>query len=142
MDEKEITKLREAAAKGERLIEVGILREAKDFVAEKLAKITHLPDMVKTRLTETLAKNPPVAGEGLDRTLDKAKFETTITEGIKAEVAYLASLGIGDGAVRGMGASTTTGDDPKKLQADLTESFKRLGVGDKIAGIAATGRPN
>jgi hypothetical protein len=142
MDEKEIMKLREAAAKGERLIEVGILREAKDLVAEKLAKLEHLPDMVKARLAETLAKNPPVAGEGLDRTLDKAKFDTTITEGIKAEVAYLASLGIGDGAVRGMGASQTAGDDPKKLQADLTESFKRLGVGEKIAGIAATGRPN
>jgi hypothetical protein len=142
MDEQELKQLREAAADGERLREVVILREAKDFVSEKLAKVEHLPDMVKARLTESLSKNPPVAGEGKDRKLDNAAFDTKIAEGIKSEVAYLASLGIGDGKVRGMGTSAATDADPKKLTTDLTESFKRLGLNDKLAGIAATGRPN
>lgn len=143
MDEKELNALREAAAEGVRLRDVVILREAKDLVTEALNKIEHLPDMVKARLTESLALNPPVTGEGRERKLDKAAFETKIAEGVKSEVAYLASLGIGDGKVRGLASvGTGAGDDQKQLQTNLTESFKRLGLNDKLAGIAATGRPN
>src|SRR5690606_21715705 len=79
-----------------RLREATILREAREFVAASLP--ADLPQLTRTRLVESLAKNPPTK----DGALDQEAFATQITEAVKAEVDYLASI-TGSGHIRGMG---------------------------------------
>lgn len=121
-----------------RLTEANLLREAKDFVAGRLAGV-NLPDVTKTRLTESLAANPPAK----DGALDTETFGTRIDEAAKAEAVYLATV-TGSGQVRGMGLSESLGGGeppkPEDTQKTLTEAFTGLGMSAAGAALAAKGR--
>ncbi|MGH9196700.1 MAG: hypothetical protein ACRD1T_13275, partial [Acidimicrobiia bacterium] len=62
-----------------------------------------------------------------------------VEDSVKAERAYLSELG-GGMTVRGMGSSSAAGPDPAKLQESLERSFKRIGLSESTAKVAATGR--
>ena len=115
-----------------------ILREAKDFANAELAKNDVLPDIVKNRIADTIARNPAVNDKG---ELDKDKLTTQLTESIKEEIAYVAAL-TGSGKVRGNGGGTDPDPGADTVTAALAESFKGLGMDDKAAAAAANGRGN
>ncbi len=138
-DEKAKTELTEEVAK---FTEASLLREAKDFVSGKLAKL-ELPDMTRDRLVDNLSKNPPVE----DGKIDEDAYAKKVEETVKAEAEYLAKV-TGSGVIKGMGA---TGDEPsgaEKEQESLKESFKvkfeNEGISpeeaEKLAEFAARGR--
>lgn len=123
-----------------RLREVVILSKAKTFVSEKLAE-AEIPELTKTRLTESLSKNPPVKeGE-----LDEAAYEKAIEEAVKAEVDYLAKL-TGSGAIKGMGGSEPPESDAealKKLEETWKDKYEAEGkdpvTAEKMAKISVRG---
>lgn len=120
-----------------RLAESLVLRDAKDIVKEALASITTLPDITKTRLSESLAKNPPTK----DGILDKEAFAKMIQEAVNSEVKYLETV-LGKGQIRGLGESETDGEEQSQetLQSSLEESFGALGLSEGAAKSAARGR--
>lgn len=134
VDEQEAQGLR---AENARLREALLLREARDMIVEALSKVD-MPEPTRARLTETLAKNPPVT----DGALDVEVFNAAITEAAKAEIAYIASVS-GSGAVRGMGASA--GGNGPDGNAALKESFRGMYLrqgkvseeAEKLAALAA-----
>lgn len=133
--EQELEQLREAnkglQEENARLKEALILREAKDFVGEALGKV-EMPDLTRTRLLESLSRNPVVK----DGKLDKDEYAKKITEAVKAEMDYLAQV-TKSGAIRGMGSGDVKLEEVEKT---LQESFARLGLSESAAKIAAKGR--
>ncbi|RJQ04827.1 MAG: hypothetical protein C4551_10130 [Bacillota bacterium] len=126
----------ELEAKVKRFEEGALLAEARSFVAEALGRVAGMPDLTRNRLVEALAANPPVA-EGK---LDREAFAKQIAETAKQEMAYLEAI-VGSGKIRGMGPSE--GGEPAALQdseRQIEESFKRLGLNESAAKIAAAGR--
>lgn len=127
-----------AAAERDRLREVHVLREARDAVTAELGdeKYKTLPDVTKTRLTESLAKAAPIK----DGTLDKDKLATNVEEAAKAEVAYLASI-LGSGRVRGVGDTLDIGEsDTAATDAKLDSAFADLGLSESSRKVAVAGR--
>ena len=120
-----------ALAEAARATEALVLREARDVVVTTLAT-AQIPDITRARLTESLAKNPPVK----DGKLDTDAFAGSIKEAIAAEIDYLAKI-TGSGQVRGMGTATAATFD---VDASLAESFRGLGMSESAAKIAAQGR--
>lgn len=102
--EAENATLKEAAAKAEselaRMREAVTLGEARTYVAGKLGAIK-LPDATRERLTEALAYR---AKPGADGKLDTAALDASLTEAVKAEVAYIEKIA-GSGAIKGMGSA-------------------------------------
>lgn len=120
--EKERDDLKEAqttqATELARLQEGEVLRDATAIVTEALGKVENLPELTRTRLTESLSKAPPTK-EGK---LDKDALATVIDEAVKAEVEYLAGL-TKSGRITGMGsAGTGTEGDQKGLE----ESWRHM----------------
>ncbi len=138
MDLKEALAERDAAqADSARLQEALVLREAKDVVAEEL-KSSDVADITKTRLHESLAKNPPIK----DGTLDTDALKTQVKEAVAEEIKYLATLGVGNGKPKGMGVGATRtqeAHDPE-FEKDLEAVFGRLGLSEAAAKTAAAGR--
>ena len=140
MKEEEIRALEESKRKTDeenaRLREALILRDAKDFVVGALAKV-EMPELTRTRLVESLSKNPVVK----DGTLDKDKFGTKTTEAVKAEMEYLAKV-TGSGQIHGMGESAGGAGEVKLAEVEkiLENSFLRLGLSEGAAKTAAKGR--
>jgi hypothetical protein len=123
--------------KAERANGALILREAKDFATAELAKNQVLPDIVKTRLIESVSRNPQVNDKG---ELDKEKIATQLTESIKSEVAYIAAL-TGSGEVRGLGGDpANAGGGGDVATTALQEAFQSFGLDEKQAAAAASGR--
>lgn len=111
------------------------LRDARDFVRDKLATAS-VPAVTRARLGETLSANLPIT----DGALDRDAYAATIDEAVKSEVAYLTqAAGYGAGRVEGMGASSAQANN-EASRAALVESFKRLGLDEKAALVAAEGR--
>lgn len=119
-----------------RMKEALAFREARDVVATALNKRA-LPDATRARLLESLQKKAPMK-EGA---LDVAAFETLITEAIKAESDYLATV-LGAGNIRGMGESAHEDEeqDDAKVKDELEEAFAGIGLSEAGAKIAARGR--
>ncbi len=111
-----------------------MLRDATAIVTEALGKVENLPEMARTRLTESLSKAPPTK----DGKLDKDALVTAIEEAAKAEIDYLAKL-TESGSIKGMGNAAGGGDE-EKADAELEESFRRLGATESGAKIAVAGR--
>jgi len=107
----------DALAEVAKLKEGVLLRSAKDFVSEKLAKL-ELPDMTRERLIEGLSKNPPV----VDGALDEAAYVKRVDETVQSESEYLAKVA-GSGVIKGMGGTGDTGADEDGA-AKLKDSFK------------------
>jgi hypothetical protein len=136
--EKERDELKEArttqATELARLQEGAVLREAREIATEVLGKVEHLPELTRARLVESLSKSPPTK----DGALDRDAYEKAIEEAAKAEIDYLAKL-TESGSIKGMG-SAAGGDDEEKVDAELEESFRRLGATESGAKIAVAGR--
>ncbi len=117
-----------------RLQEAAVLVEATAIVTEALSKVENLPELTRARLQEALSKAPPTK----DGALDKDALATAIEEAAKAEVEYLSKL-TESGAIKGMGTAGGDGET-EKVNADLEESFRRLGATESGAKIAVAGR--
>jgi len=133
-------KISELESEKARLAEVVVLREARDFVSEKIGE-SELPDITKSRLIEFMSKNPVLDGQGA---LDKDKYTQIIDEAVKTETDYIAKLtGTGDGKVKGMG-STQSGDGKSKLMESFKSGFMLEGRSEEeaegLAKIAVQGR--
>lgn len=113
------------------------IRDAKDMLREALGSLSSLPDVTKTRLVESLAKNPPMK----DGALDTVAFKGIIEEAVKAEVKYLETV-LGKGQIRGLGESQEPEEDETegKVEESLEESFSALGLSETAAKHAARGR--
>lgn len=96
------------------------IAEAKSLIDEAISK-SNLPEAARKKLTEKFAGAEKADG---------------ITEAIKAETDYITALKE-SGKVSGMGGSKP---DPEASHKALVESFKKAGLNDKAAEIAATGR--
>lgn len=123
-----------------RLKEGQLLRDAKDFVRETVAKAT-VPDVTKARLIESLSLNPPVK----DGQLDREVFTTRINEAVTAEVKYLTeAAGYGSGRIEGMGSggqgASFQEQKPEDVEARMAEAFQDLGFSEASAKSAAAGR--
>lgn len=128
------TELATLKTENARLAEARLLREARDFVAETLAG-TELPDLTRTRLTETLAAKPAIK----DGAIDKEIYKAAILEAAKAEVTYLAEV-LGAGRIRDLGGGNTAPGDDAEAQKRLSEAFTTLGLSESAVKIAAAGR--
>lgn len=114
------------------------IRDAKDMIREALGSLMSLPDVTKTRLVESLAKNPPMKDGALDRDM----FKTAIEEAVKAEVKYLETV-LGKGQIRGLGESQDVEEGEEaseKVEESLEASFSALGLSETAAKHAARGR--
>jgi len=129
----------EAEAETARLKEILLLGKAKNFVSGKLAEF-ELPDVTRSRLVESLSKNPPV----VDGELDEEGLQEVVIATVEAEMAYIAEVA-GSGSIRGMGSGGDTAGDGK---AALKEAFKSKYIdegkspeeAERMAEIAAAGR--
>lgn len=133
--------LKEVSDKLARLTEVTVLREARDFTVTALARV-RLPQIVKDRVVRECVTALPIK----DGSLDEAAFAKIVTEKVKAEADYVARL-TGSGTVRDAGGASA--DDAKAalaestaIEAQLTRTFAAIGMGEKAAKIAASGRTN
>lgn len=123
-----------------RLQETLVLREAQEMVGRELIKHT-LPAMTQDRLLTQLSGGqlPLTEARQLDRTL----FAQRITEAVQAEVTYLATVaGYGAGRIEGVGGAAAGGQqvDEGALTKRMQESFARMGLNEKEALHAASGR--
>lgn len=124
-----------------RLQEALVLREAQEMVGRELIKHT-LPAMTKERLVAQLSGGvlPLTEARQLDRTL----FAQRITEAVQAEVTYLQTVaGYGAGRIEGMGGGAAANNqqvDEAALTKRMQESFAVLGLNEREAAHAATGR--
>jgi len=92
----------------------------------------------KAKLDEALSKSelPEAARDRIRARFAEAQTDEGITEAIKDEVAYIAAL-TESGKVKNLGPKV---ENDKASKEALTESFKRLGMSDEEAAIAAEGR--
>lgn len=119
-----------------RLKEGQTLAVAKGHVSEVLRKrySDALPAVTIERLTESLAKNPPLT----DGAIDYEAYGALIHEAAKSEMDYLSRI-TGSGRIKGQGS---TGDafairsDLAESQASLRDAFSALGLHDKAAPAA------
>lgn len=112
---------------------------ARRLVTEAL-RTSGIPETSHAALTESVLRDLPTTEEGA---LDTNAFNTIVESAITAKKSEIASLleAAGVGHVSGLGESRT----PEPLtesdfETTLAESFKRLGLSDDAAKIAATGR--
>lgn len=131
-----LEQLAQLQAQNARLQEVMLLQAGRQFVVEQLASCG-LPDATKGRLLESLALNPPAK----DGAIDRDAYAARIAEAVKAEQAYLAQVA-GYGRVQGMGSASSadTKFDEAATQKRLAEGFKALGLNEKEAQAAVSGR--
>lgn len=136
--------LEEAKRETARLQEAAIMREARDYAAERLAKAKlpgdrSLPDVTIARIAEAVSSNPPVR----DGALDKSAFDKSIDEARDDEVKYLTSILGESGAptVRRMGRPADTDRIDTKETADrLDKAFGALGLSESARKVAVEGR--
>lgn len=114
------TALEEAKAENARLKEALLLVEARTFVEAKV-KASTLPEISKTRVAESLAKDPVVK----DGKIDEQAYAAKIEAAIKREAEYLANLGVGK--VSGMGAGAPTEKTLEESEKTLEERIKAFG---------------
>lgn len=119
--------------------ELAVLRAteaARPVIVDALATTT-LPAPARDRVTaQVLTPGVPLTAEGA---LDVAMLRTRIDAAVTAESAYLTALTehttTTAGTVRGLGATA-----PADFDTELVEAFKRLGLTEKAAHVAAEGR--
>lgn len=130
MSEQELKEARDALAEAQqqlnqrdaavaRLQEQLLLREARDFVSDRLAE-AELPDITRIRLARELASNPPVKDGRIDEAELTKRLETAVAEA-QAEIAAISGS---DGRVTGNGDSTPANEAGAQVPA-LAESRKR-----------------
>lgn len=114
----------------------GLLYLAAAAIVTTELKETQLPDLTRQRLTETLAKNPPVK-EGK---LDEEALKATIKERMDEELKYLAEV-TGSGLIKGLGGSR---ESTISIEQALKDAYLRDGKSEeeaeKLARLGAEGR--
>jgi hypothetical protein len=145
IDEKELATLRESAELSKRLAEGQLIRDAGEIVTREVSKRKTLPEMTSARLIESLKRaciNPPLK-EGK---IDEPAIVAMVEAAVKAEQTYLTEV-LGLGKVVGMGGTTADAaadkadaETVKESEASLLESFKSMGMSDKTAQLAVSGR--
>lgn len=117
--------------------------EAARPIAATLLAEAELPAAAQGRLLSSLVRSDVIPLTS-DHTLDESAFRKTVSDAIKAEQEYLASLAeqAGIGTPRGLGGSTAQsgGTDDEAVTASLIESYKQRGLSEQAARLAATGR--
>lgn len=108
------------------------LMQAHAIATEAVAKVD-IPDLARARVVAAVESNPPMKDGALDAAALKAAVEKAATD----EKAYLDKVR-GVGVVRGMGSGTSTSTEAG--DASLVESFRRMGMTEQAAKIAAAGR--
>jgi len=125
-------------AANQRLTEAAILQEAAGIVEAEIAKDKDLPDVTRTRLRESLKTKSPVK-EGK---LDKDALAAAVTEAVKAEKAYIASLK--PKGITGMGGTGGTDDGKARLRESLIAMHLQNGEtkekAERLADLAVAGR--
>lgn len=106
--------IQEQAGQLARLQEQLVLRDARDFVATRLAE-TELPDVTRQRLVRQLAANPPVA----DGALNEAMLAESVTAAVEAAEAEVAAIAGMTGQIRGQGGQ------PAQATPTLEEAERR-----------------
>jgi hypothetical protein len=132
-NEAQIAELRETVQRQQEAI---LLRDARELLMTTLRTLD-MPDITRQRLSESLLPKAPFK----DGQLDRPGYETLIKETWKGELAYLSQAsGVGDGRIRGMGASHTESDATSAKQC-LAEALGTLGgLTPELAQVAANGR--
>ena len=102
--------------------------------AEKAGRIAEAEKLVKAALEE--AELPAAAKKRITEKFAESETADGIAEAIQAEKDYIAELSESV-KVKGLGL---TKEDTEKSHAALTESFKKMGMSDEEAEIAAAGR--
>jgi hypothetical protein len=120
-------------ARADKAEETIVLGEAGKVVDAAL-KEADLPDVTKVRLGKLIAGNPPVK-EGK---LDAEALKGRVSEAVKAEAEYIEAL-TGKGKVRDNGTALE-GGGIEAAQRRLEESFRRMGMSEAEAKVAAAGR--
>jgi hypothetical protein len=103
---------------------------AKEAAGEVLATID-LPTAAKARITERMTADVPM----VDGALDRDTFTEAVRKAAVEEKAYLDTV-TGRGTVRGMG----TGGTSEAPVVGMEDAFKRLGLSESAAKVAASGR--
>ncbi|MET9339267.1 hypothetical protein [Nonomuraea sp. NPDC003804] len=140
-----------AAAKAEAekaLKEAARLRAAESArpIAVQMVTQADMPAAARVRVLDEALKQVPLTE---DNKLDEAGFKARVDQLVTAEASYLASLAeaAGVGQVRGLGESTTSvaaeqeRGNASLIASQLEEAYKRRGMSDEAAKLAAAGRP-
>ena len=111
-----------------RLKEANILRDARDYVRQRLAG-AEMPDVTRVRLVESLSANPPTA----DGALDLKALGESVDGRVKAEIEYLQqAAGYGTGRIAGMGASDNiSGPTLEAADKRLNAALASMGYGTR-----------
>lgn len=113
-----------------------LLRDARDLVMRVLNE-SEMPDLVRERLAEDLVKRPVIK----DGQLDVEATTQIVREKVKSEMTYLAQVAGGNGQIKGMGSGGVTSPQwQEQAESRLAKSLGRLGLSDKAATSAASGR--
>lgn len=114
-----------------------LLNEAAREADALLAPMKNVPDVTKTRIAESVARQAKADKDGA---LDKAALKTTLDEAVKQEVEYLEAV-VGKGKIRGMGGEGGDGDvSLEESKKALDAAFGRLIPDEKRRAIAVNGR--
>lgn len=136
------TKIKEAEDRATRAEGQLLKQKAAGVVARVVNAKENLDTKVKTRVVEsTMARDLPMDGTG---GLDEGALEERARNEIRKELEYLGMIDESTGKVKDHGSSflRESGDDTQ-TDADtkaLEESFKRNGMSEEAAKIAAEGR--
>lgn len=114
-------------------------------IAESALSKSTLPAVTQQRLVASLAESAPRDEAGA---LDREAYKKLIESEAKREADYLAALRVPSGVsnsfggVRGMGSASLFETEVKTedVHASLAESFKKLGLSEASAKVAAAGR--
>lgn len=116
-----------------------VAEAARNTITGALAA-TDLPDPARARITESIVASVPTVADGQ---LDANALTARITEAIERERTYIASIreASGDGNPNGLGGTGQgTTVDLSAVQASLVESYRKRGMSEQQAKLAATGR--
>jgi hypothetical protein len=118
-----------------------VTEAARSVVESALADPTvDLPDPARRRVTESVTRDVPTTEAG---NVDTNALTTRINEAITAERSYIASLreDAGEGRPNGLGGANGNGAvDVAKVQESLAEVYRRRGMSEQTAKLAAAGR--
>ncbi len=117
-----------------RLHERDLLREGRAVVVGALAGHKDLHALTRARLEESLAARVVMVDGAVDVAATKALVEAAVT----AEREYLGAMAP-TGVIRGVGAVAESAT-AEQTEVSLNDSFRRLGMSESAATIAAKGR--
>lgn len=123
----------QAETEAARMREAKLVADGNAVISEALAAI-EMPEPTRKRLGAQLGGNLPLSESG---ELDVERLRQAVTEAAQAELRYIAEAA-GAGKIRGFGSAAQSGAQGQT--PNLEEAFKRMGLTESAAKIAAGGR--